>query len=1369
MVKLVIPIIGLYFLLFFTATAQTYIPEIRLYSVKEGLSHRQVNDVLEDHQGFIWVATPSGLNRFDGYTFRVWGREDGLHTDQIEHLFEDAYGFIWVFHTQSSEMIDLIDPRSNTIIPYSAHYGTKINTDFRTMRGYPVLTRDSTLYWGRPKGFITFHPRHGFRSVDIKALQQDTSATFSFDFASAQKTVWGTIHKAGTSAVVEVDRNGIVLQTIENKVGQIMFVRPGRSPEGAVNYYNLGDLTKGTSVCLRISETNKIQRIPSAKLLPSIDYGYFLTTYAPLKEGELVFSDYRIFDQKENKSLFDVYGNSPGSVGMPRAFIVDRSGKLWIGSDIGLRQFAVNKKRFRQLLVTKEEPDVKISCRGILEKEEHLVVNTEGGIYMVNKATGAFKLYPGTSHTSSTKLPIFWYSLATDQSGNLFAAEESAINRLIMSPVRSMERIAGTIFVPWTIFPDSQQRLWIGTYRSGLYVYDQLARQLYPYTNYNGFHELKTAGIVSIQTDRRGVIWLCATTGFYRLDLKKGVTERHWSGGKGSFYLPYDNIYHFYEDAEGVFWLATGGGGLISWDRKSGLSRQFSRKSGLPNNTIYAVYEDNQKHLWLPSDYGIIQFDKTRGNVRRIYLPEDGITYTEFNRISHYRARDSTLYFGSLYGITTFKPSDFYAENDVGRSPLVVTGFQQFEGSRNQLIDRTADLVASNEIIMQPDDRFFNLEFALLTFDKTDRIQYAYKVDDVDDNWNYQNEPRLRLTRLPYGTHILHIKGQAANGLWGRNELTISVRVVRPVYLQLWFLVVSVTALLLLIRLLFNWRTKDLQKNQIRLEAEVSRQTAEIQGQAEKLRQLDELKTRLYTNITHEFRTPLTVIMGMVGEMERLLQDRNYHYNPLIFKVTSLIQRNSENLLRLINQVLDLAKLDSGSMNVHVVRGDIIGYLRYLTESFYSIAQEKKIQLVFYPEITELVMDFDEEKIQIIVYNLLSNALKFTGEAGSVTMQVGATEQGGLSLVKLNVQDTGTGISETALPYIFDRFYQADNANTRSGEGTGIGLALTKELVELMGGQITVTSALGKGTTFTLLLPITHELVDKTPDSAGTKLRAGANGYLPDVPLPDTDFDRLPVDSDKPLLLLIEDNADVIVYMKSLLQTQYQIETASNGNVGIAKAVDMIPDIIISDVMMPEKNGYEVCQTLKEDERTSHIPIILLTAKATQDDKLAGLRLGADAYLQKPFHKAELFVLLEKQIELRRLLQKRYSLSNSLPDLPSDQQAEPAPLSALDTVFLQKIRREIEARLDDPELGVSHLCQAVSLSPTQVFRKLKALTGQNPTLYIRKMRLQKAMGLLTSTDMIIAQIAYSVGFSDPSYFSRAFHEEFGKTPSAIRK
>lgn len=535
------------------------------------------------------------------------------------------------------------------------------------------------------------------------------------------------------------------------------------------------------------------------------------------------------------------------------------------------------------------------------------------------------------------------------------------------------------------------------------------------------------------------------------------------------------------------------------------------------------------------------------------------------------------------------------------------------------------------------------------------------------------------------------------------------------------------------------------------IEAEKTARQLEMQ-EAERLRDMDQLKTRLYTNITHEFRTPLTVIMGMNDNISGHEQER------------SLIKRNARNLLRLINQLLDLSKLDSGTLKMEMVQDDIMGYLYYLTESFYSMASDKKVSLSFKQETDTLIMDFDEAKVQHIVYNLLSNAIKFTRPGGKVILEADEIVHQGTTFVQIKVKDTGDGIPKKDLPHIFDRFYQVNGQNGSDKThtvfaGTGIGLAFVKELVELSGGTIEVASEMGWGTEFTVRLPIIRN--SATPKlTTAFKTKAANYNFTPEYESLPATPDQMP--GDKLQVLLVEDNAGVTTYIKSLLDKIYHVQVAINGKEGIDMALEQIPDLIITDVMMPEKNGYEVCEILKNDERTSHIPIIMLTAKADLSSKIEGLEMGADAYLSKPFEKEELLVRLRKLFELRQALQEHYE--NHKKTMTRTDQSP-----SLEDQFLGKIHTFINDHLEDSTLTIPEISQFLQLSHTQFYRKLKAITGKTPSQFVNAIRMEKAHELLLHSHLNISEVAYKVGFSDPNYFSRIFKKEFGKTPGEIDK
>jgi signal transduction histidine kinase/DNA-binding response OmpR family regulator len=531
---------------------------------------------------------------------------------------------------------------------------------------------------------------------------------------------------------------------------------------------------------------------------------------------------------------------------------------------------------------------------------------------------------------------------------------------------------------------------------------------------------------------------------------------------------------------------------------------------------------------------------------------------------------------------------------------------------------------------------------------------------------------------------------------------------------------------------------------------------------AQKLKELNVQKNKLYANITHEFRTPLTVILGMSDRLRSFIKKRDEVQQE---EAIDMIERNGITLLNLINEMLDLSKLESGVMKINLVQRDIISFLRYINVSFQSYALSKDIHLSFLTDLESFNMDFDVEKMQQILSNLLSNAIKFTPEAGKISVSVKVVEQNGAETLMVNVKDNGTGIAPEELPYIFDRFYQVDDATTRKQGGSGIGLALTKELVKLMDGEIDVTSEPGQGTEFSVKLPVCRQSEIVSEESILKS--AGAIGDHAFSPTGDpTNSETFFSEKKLPLLLIIEDNPDVVHYLKSCLDTDYQLEIAYDGRQGIDKAIEIIPDIIISDVMMPEKDGYEVCEMLKSDERTNHIPIILLTAKVTTADKIAGLERGADAYLAKPFNSEELLLRIRNLIDSRKQLQQKYGKGSLFWESVA---LKNKPQLSQEESFLHRTNELIKENISNEDFGITQLCRALGMSRSQIHRKIKALTSLSTSIYIRTIRLYKAKELLKTTDLNISEVAYEVGFKDPNYFTHTFVEEFDISPSATRK
>ena len=634
-------------------------------------------------------------------------------------------------------------------------------------------------------------------------------------------------------------------------------------------------------------------------------------------------------------------------------------------------------------------------------------------------------------------------------------------------------------------------------------------------------------------------------------------------------------------------------------------------------------------------------------------------------------------------------------------------------------------------------DNVVHAFFSNYDYNDSGAATFSYKLEGAETDWKeLGDEHAIRFPFLSAGHYTLRVKTSARAQSRKEQEASIRFRVLPPWWHSWWAWLMYGVVLSSVLFFLYRFQL------QRRLEKQ----------EAQNLREMDELKSRLYTNITHEFRTPLAIILGMAGELKHQL-NRNNNNNENT-KNLEMIERNGNALLHMVNQLLDLTKLENNKMELQEVQADVLSFLHCIKEQFTSLAATKFQQLSFITESDTLIMDFDPEKMQQIISNLLSNAIKFTPEKGEVVLSVLRSSSG--RQVIIEVHDSGVGIPEEKQKHIFDRFYQVDDSHTRRGEGSGIGLALCKELTEWMGGYIEVKSKVGKGSVFSITFPIHQNAPFVDKDYWEEYIYSSNSRYRVD----DNISEIVVHDDAENLVLVVEDNQDIAQYIQQCLQGKYRISHAANGDEGIAEALKILPDIIISDVMMPEKDGFELCAYLKQHEQTSHIPIVLLTAKATVEDRIAGLSHGADAYLSKPFHKAELHTQLETLIRLRKILQKKYS-ENLLP-------AKAVVSEDIDTEFIQKAIRIIHEHIDDVEFRGAQLARQLQMSESNLYRKLKALTDKSTAVFIRSVRLQQAHKMLQNSTSNISEIAYTTGFRDPAWFSRAFKKEFGCAPAEVR-
>jgi len=885
------------------------------------------------------------------------------------------------------------------------------------------------------------------------------------------------------------------------------------------------------------------------------------------------------------------------------------------------------------------------------------------------------------------------------------------------------------------------------------YIFNLKTKTLRPFLN-NGTPFSVNAKVNDLlQTDSLK-IWIGARNGLWQLDLSQDK----------AFYfdslelLKHKNILSIHEVDDQTLWLGTANSGIIVLNHVSNHAFQISEAQGLSNNTVLGTLQDDAGNYWVSTYNGITVLD-ANANVRFVINESHGLSNNRFNLQSYYKLPDGTLVFGGMKGLNFINPINMLkalSEKEVNK--IYLTELRYWDATKNENITYKGEYNSSTPISISAGQRYLSLDFAMSNYANLSEQSFAYRLvpeeggEEIDSNdlWiNIGAESRVTISNIPPGDYLVEVKGSDYSSNLLEATLFVPIHVSEYFYKQWWFYLLCALPFVLGI---WIWMKRIDTENK-RLEVEVSVRTTQIlddkkiiQQQANDLLELDKSKTRFFTNISHEFRTPLTVISGLVNQTKA---DES---------IKVVIQRNIKILLHLINQILDLRKLESGNISARMIQGDLTEYMRYTVESFRSLADEKGVQLSFENSNKVLVLDYDPENLLHIVSNLVANAIKFTPKDGSVKVSLNLISKSEIDFYRLSVSDSGIGIPEEKIQHVFDRFYQVDDEHSRTGSGTGIGLTLVKELVNLLNGEINVTSKPNEGTQFWVEFPVTKKAdIQKAGDSDKVEFSSVETYSLNDQYANNISDD----DADKPKLLLVEDNPDVMNYLESCLQKEYYLIKAIDGYQGVAIAQEQMPDIIISDVMMPKLDGLELCNRLKLNLPTSHIPIVLLTAKADLESRIEGLKRGADAYIAKPFEPEELLVRLKNLLALRNKLRIRYSNLNELePTQDSDIKIEDEFILRLKKVILEHMREEF--------FGVTTLCEKMFVSRTQLHHKIKALTNKSTSEFIRNVRIQQACIILKNPDFNISEVGYEIGILSRPYFTKLFTTEMGMSPTNYR-
>lgn len=1364
-------------------------------SIEQGLSQNTIYCILQDRKGFLWFGTQDGLNKFDGYDFKVYKHDpqnpNSLSNNVVRAIYEGRDGTLWI-GTNGGGLNKLVLAGSNdeetfTLFKHDPQNPNSLSDDY-VLAIHEDAQQDSSMLWiGTRYGGLNKlevetgrFTRYQHNPSDASSLSDNYIMTIYQDQSGAFwiGTYSGGLHRfdpgIGVFSRYQLDSptshqlNHKQIRTIyEDSVGtlwigtgggldKLILEGPDRQP-GIITHYHHNP---NDAASLSASAVWSIFEDQSGRL--------WIGTGNGLNQFDRVTEKFHRYhnDPDDPGSLSDNY---------VRAISADRSGMLWIGTWNG----GINKLDRRRGMFThyRNIPNDANSLRHnnvraiYADRDSTLWIGTRGGgLDKFDRKKKTFTHYTedpkGLSHNYvwsifESRAGEFW--LGTYGDGlKKFDRKKERFTHYRHDPANP-KSLSHKHVTP--IYEDRSGVLWIGTDGGGLNRFDREQETFKHYKHDpHDSTSLSHDGIWSIFEDRAGRLWIGTAGGGLNKLVKEesnraGGTFKHYKNDPDNpSSLSNNHIFCIHEDSRhtGILWLGTWGGGLDKFDTATGEFTHYTEKDELPNDVVYGILEDDHVNLWLSTNKGIARFN-TLTETFKNYNMHDGLQSYEFNGGAYHKSKSGEMFFGGINGFNAFYPNEI--KDNTYLPSIVITAVKKFD----QIAKR--DIAAADEIALSYKDKYLTFEFVALDYTNPEKNQYAYMMEGFDETWIDAGARRFAsYTNLDPGNYVFKVKGSNNDGVWNEEGVTVKIAIAPPPWKTWWAYAFYV---LFIVGLLYGLRRYEL--NRLRLKNQLQIEHLE----AEKLKELDHLKSRFFANISHEFRTPLTLILGPLENAVAKISD------IAIQKQLVMAFEHGRRLLRLINQILDLSKLEAGRMELKASRGNLIPFLKGIVYVFESLARERQITLNFRSSYAALEVYYDIEKMEQVFYNLISNAIKFipAGAGGKVTVTVAKSQISllkklppNVECVRISIKDTGIGIPADRQAQIFDRFYRAENLPRDSQPGTGIGLALAKEIVELHFGEINMISEDGQGAEFIVTLPLgkdhlaANQIIDED-ESGGRKSTQPAPGKIVSGVLPennvavDADSDR--ENGEQDIVLIVEDNQEVRAFIRQYLEADYAVIEAVNGRDGFEKAAAAIPDLMICDVMMPEMSGYELCHALKNDERTSHIPIILLTAMGGEENKLEGLQTGADDYLTKPFSSKELLARVKNLIAQRRKLRERFSREVVLK--PSE-----IAITSTDERFLNRVKEAVEKNLGDEEFSVEDLGREVGMSRVQLHRKLKALTNQSASEFILSMRLQRAVDLLKQNAGTVAEIAYMTGFNTPNYFAKCFRKQFGCSPSEYK-
>lgn len=1327
---------SLLFCFLLAVQAKGQAPHLKYLGIEKGLSNNSVRCIYQDQHGFMWFGTYDGLNRFDGYEFTVYrnklGDSASLPYNYINVITEDQNHNLWVGTGQGIGVYNNLSARWQAAMytRYGQKEGRKITANVHTIQ----KDSDGNLFIGTANTGLLVRDTKIEAAIQVPILKGKLAVTDYTVLAiksDEQRNLWVFVEEVGlcryvyeTGKLAVVDSSLKTVQCMEGN-GDALWM----GTKNGLFIYNKrnGTLTRKIPGGVAALSTASI-----TSLFQDRQQQMWIGT-----EGDGVNIINTITG--EVKSILPGDEKTNITSGSVNAIYEDRESRKWIGTlKGGINIIDPEKAKFRVVAHEPRNPNSLVNdfvYSFYEDKNRNLWIGSDGGGFSIwNRQENTFAHYRHTNGGKNSLSNNSVTGMLQDAYNNTWISTYGGgINRFDPATGSFMyypcinDRTGKEDNVVLVLYEDKEKNLWAGTFANG-----KLYRFHRGKNRFEVFDHTLT-NLLTIAEDDSGNLWAGNTNQLIKIDKRN---RQH------VFYEISKPVRGIYEDKNGNFWIGTEGGGLLLFDRKSGtIVQRFSVEDGLCNNSILKILEDHKGQLWLSTFDGLSRFNWAKKEFKN-YYQSDGLQSNQFHFRTGLRLASGEFVFGGIKGFSLFFPDSIQPRTYM--PPVVLTNLRINGKPVADAFDYVVKSKGADiQVLRIPySDAVLSVDFAALEFSSPDRIAYAYYLEGWDKNWNYSNTvSTVNYTNLTEGTYTLRLRATNAEGTWNPEEKTIMITILPPWYRSAWAYLFYVLLLSSLVYLYLRYKTR-----QTRLEYEV--RLAHLQ--AEKEKELNEKKLSFFTDISHEFRTPLTLI---INPLKEYLQAEKTKANSL-----QVVYRNARRMLSLVDQLLLFQWADADREVLKINKLNFSQLCREVYGNFELGAQAKNLRYEFLAGEVAIMLFADKEKLEIILYNLLSNALKYTPDGGKICFRVQEDEQG----ADVFIEDSGPGIPEEMQHRLFERFYQVQGTNGPTKQGFGIGLYLVKHFMDKHKGTIGFTNRVGGGASFHLRFqkgidhlreyPLLETVVEKTilpellEENETAVERTMRSGQLPEFI------------TDQKSVLVVEDDADIRRYVTGIFRDSYRVYEADNGEKGLQLAKEVLPDIIISDLMMQNGTGLELCAAIKTSPQTSHIPVILLTAVSSPEVKLQGVEGGADDYITKPFEKELLVARVKALLNSRSALQQYFY--NEITLQKNDQK-----ISAEYKEFLERCIGIVEAHLEDDDFTIKKLSQEIGMSHSNLYRKVKEISGQSVSSFIRFLRVRKAAELMIKSGMNVNEASFQVGISDVKYFRKQFQKLFGMNPS----